>query len=128
MTLDRIRELLKEADTAKPGYIDAAWDTDLLDAALPLLRRWTDQTPVTPEALEREGWQEYQYTGHPCVAWRYRKQVDAERCLRCAMASGGDAPGISCWYTGGFDETAQIAEVRTMGQLNMIVDAIQGVK
>lgn len=44
MTIDRIRELLREADTAEPGYIDATWDSELeraLELAADYLYSWS---------------------------------------------------------------------------------------
>lgn len=117
MTLDRIHELLREADTAEPGYIDATWDSDLLDAALPLLRRWTDPTPLTFETLSTA----FPESGH----------FDDGDTFWSVVAVNGwvqwhrdDKRYRLHWLE--YRGRKSTAVVGTMGQLNMIVDAIEG--
>ena len=119
MTLDRIRELLREADTAKPGYIDATWDSDLLDAALPLLRRWTDPTPITPEAMSAaRGWY---------AQGRYweRGFAESESCLTLSFLRDGTCI-VHHWDQG--NSVSCLGSPRTLGQLDRLVDAIEVMK
>lgn len=120
VTLDRIRDLLHEADTAKPGYIDATWDTDLLDAALPLLRRWTDPTPITPEALVAEGW-----LATNRGLWVFDTN-DAAWYVAFRHPPRNPVPLVELSCSG--DTKYAKAHPRTMGQLNRIVDGIEGVE
>lgn len=114
MTLDRIRELL-DAIAADDG---GTRNGSLLDAALPLLLRWIDPTPVTFETLsavfssESEG-----HFADGDTFWGLMAPLDGwvqwHRDDKCYRLHWLDERGRE-----------SMAVVRTLGQLNMIVDVI----
>lgn len=125
MTLDRIRELLQGNDVGDLGdgglrFVDIDTLSEYLRLTVPILRRWTDPTPITPEALDREGW----------------KPVDAiDGAVSRTRIVSGLAYRVDIYSTGSIwlsrmDALAghSICPLGTMGQLNRIVEAIEGVR
>lgn len=121
MTIDRIRELLAAIAADDDGTRSAS----LLDAALPLLRRWTDPTPITPEALERAGWvQDQEAMG---LEWSFHWFGGDSRWF-CHMVLHESPEVFADPFGDGGGYNVGPVPVRTIGQLNMIVDAIEGVR
>lgn len=114
MTLDRIRELLDAIECGDGHALTA--QCELLDAAVPLLLRWTDATPITPEALEAAGWKCFAKYTHGRKSWTQEFGLRS-----CRVTIYHHTGAIWFGVAGANHGTLQL---HTMGQLHMIVDAI----
>lgn len=124
MTLDRIRELLRGNDVGDlcdgdGRFADIDKLSEYLRLTVPLLRRWTDPTPITPEGLEANGWER-----HKTPICRLRRDY-----WSVTAYFRSDCSGVSHLLYKDIDNCkASLPEPRTLGQLNLIVDGIEGVK
>lgn len=137
MTLDRIRELLQGNDVGDLGdgglrFVDIDTLSEYLRLTVPILRRWTDPTPITPEALTAAGWVAHDVADDTDgVEWAYctRSGSHSWLCLQEELPTPTLCMDPCFDVDPLYDEpdAGRIA-VRTMGQLNGIVDASEGVR